>query len=113
MIRCLMLMPALVLVAGALPLSKMGKPVDPKADVLVVSLDKDGRFDAAGKALATVAELKAYLKEQRAAKPGTTAIAVRADKAATAPALHDAFRAAQANGFTRAYIQTRRPGGES
>jgi biopolymer transport protein ExbD len=135
--RCLLLLPAVLLVAAdpaaeraalkerakllaKMPTSRMARPIDPHLkDILVLDPAGAGAFKTAGQEgmLDSAAKLEQFFKDQYAARekqatPVKTAVALRVDRNASVASLYDAARAAQLAGFPALYLQVLRKPGE-
>lgn len=124
--RCLLLLPALLLVAAdpaaeraalkerakllaRMPTARMARPIDAQVkDVLILDPAGAGTFRAAGQTLDSSAKLQQFLKDQ----PVKTAVALRVDKGAPVASLYEAARLARMEGFASVFLQVLRKPGE-
>lgn len=100
------------------PVSHMAKPIDPEdAEPLLLTLSAGGEWEVTGREepLASLAELRQYLKDQYAvlekkATPGKvqTAVALRPDRNARVGPLYQAAQQASSQGFPRVFVQVPR-----
>jgi uncharacterized protein (TIGR03067 family) len=99
------------------PISRMAKPIDPKAaDILYLSLNEQSWVEiGGGETLKTQSELRYFLKEQFAAKvrelgPGKvkTVVVLRPDKNAEVLPLYQVAQHSLAQGFPKVFVQVLR-----